>query len=282
METKCFQFNSEVRNIPNLSYTENLYLGNFIKPKINENDEWYESADDDVIENYFDNQKLLVEKYLIENNVYYNGRGIDIQLDFYEFFKGKEKKYTLKGNPLSKDYVYIKDNVEILVCRISYNKKIEPINYQGFIKNEFIGLFSKYEFFRENGKSEIKIIDTLDFDLIPTIIYKKDSNQNNTEEIEDVLWSSVKREEILREERYKADEKMKTFNPALYYMLTKVFSDSYNHYLQSGDSIDLKNELQNAPIPKLQEQVSDEDELALGLPTSYQITILNLILNALQ
>lgn len=235
-------------------------------------------------------EELIARRYptiarsvLLENGINFLGRDVDILLDTYEFFKAKEKQYSLKGDPLYKDYVYVKNGVEVLVCRISYHKVYEDKTLMGITKNEFIGTYSRFTFYREgNNYTDDKIIDTLNFELAPTVIWVKDAQGNNTEQVLDVLWANSKRNEVLYDARHKADQKMAVFNPALYYLLTRLITEPYTRYKETGDKSDLVFALENSNIPQLQGEVSDDDKEALGIPLNYSLTVLQLILNALQ
>jgi hypothetical protein len=230
-------------------------------------------------------QPTIAKQILIDNNInLIPNRDIDILVDTYEFFRPKTKVYDNKGFPLHKDYVYInKLNEEILVCRISYHKVYKNLELYGIVKNELVGLYSKFTFYRYNSiYNEEKIIETQNFDLIPTVIFEKDANGNSTEKVIDILWSSEKRNEILYEARKKVDQIMNTFNPALYNMLTGLFQQQYTRYLTFGDKTQLINDLISSQIPKLQEQVEDDDKIAIGIPVNYNLTILELIIGNLQ
>ena len=91
-DNKEFQFNTDIKEIPGLKYTNTIYLGNFIKPKFDEEQNmWYESATIEEIEEADNNLTTLAAKYAMINNYNLFSRDIDIPLDILEFFKPKEK-----------------------------------------------------------------------------------------------------------------------------------------------------------------------------------------------
>ena len=285
-ETYDFLFNTKQNNSITYSYTEVLYLGNFLKPKFSTvSNQWIESATQEEIEQYEESLPTLASEYANQNNFTHFDRDIDVPIDILEFFKSKEKVYNLKGEPVIKSYVYL-DNTPI--CDIIYEKQFENKVEEGFTKNEFVSSNTIFRFYKKADKSlfKDKVIHSLPFNLVPTVI--RDENNNVT----DVLWSSVKREEVLRNERYKSEEVMKTFNPMLYKLFTQVFGDAWQRYKETGDKTQLVLELNNAPHvliatgvyldEKLQEQVSDEDKIVLGLLPTDSLTILELILDSLQ
>lgn len=228
-------------------------------------------------------QPTIAKQALLDHDIKWEGRDIDILLDTYEFFKAQEKQYSLKGEPLYKDYTYRVNGEDKLACRISYHRQYEDKTLLGVTKNEFIGTYSRFTFYRDGcNYHEEKILDTLNFELASTVIWEKDSLGNNTEVVKDVLWANSKRNEILYDARHNADQKMAVFNPALYYLLTRLITEPYTRYKETGDKSDLVFALENSNIPALQSEVADDDKIALGIPLEYPMTVLQLILNALQ
>lgn len=289
-ENKNFLFNTERRGEIAYSYTEIVYTGSFLKPKFNPLTKvWYESASQAELDELDNNLPTLASVISLAHGFSHFDRDIDIPIDILEFFAPKEKIYNLKGEPVIKSYIHVDEHGETIpVCDILYQKQYEDVTYQGITKNEFKNAKTVFRFYTKKDKSKYKdkVVQSLPFTIVPTAI--NDTNGN----IVDVMWSSVKREEVLRSERYKAEEVMKTFNPRLYQLFTMIFGDAWQRYKEVGDKAQLVSELNNAPhVPiapgvyldeKLQEQVADEDKAVLGLPSQANLTILQLILGSLQ
>lgn len=245
-----------------------------------------DESDSDLVSNIIIEHKLddetLVSKIAKENGLQFY-RDIDVPLDKCEFFKPKEKVYNLAGEPQFKDYIHINSlGEEILVCRIEYHKIYEDIEKNTIInESEFVGGKTIFKFYIDSTRYKTKEVESLPFNLTSTEIL-------SGETVIGYLYSSVKREEILKNERYKSEQLMKTFNPPLYKMFTQVFNNEYSYYKETGVKDDLVNSLLNCEIPeinnKLNEQVTDEDKRSIfgdinPLPS---LTILEMILNSLQ
>lgn len=254
-----------------------LYEGSFIKPMWNGID-YYEAATSEEIELFnqtqIDKSPTLVALYASEIGYSVN-REIDIQIDQLEIFTPKEKVYHLLGYPLFKEY--FKDDV--CVCRLEYQKVYEDKTHEGITKNEFVGTKTVFKFYKDEAKQHFitKEKQTKTFALVPTTIH--DENDN----VIDVLWSSADREGLLRAERYKSEQVMKSFNPKLYQLFAALWNDLYMIYKETGENTELINSIQSHPLPKLDEEVEDDDKaIVFGQMEVYPpLTIRQLIINAL-
>lgn len=214
-----------------------------------------------------------------------NERDIDISIDKCEFFKPKEKVYNLKGEPVRKDYVYFDENdQEILICSIFYSKTFNDVTTGAFTSNEFVGGKATFRFYVTEDQTVFKdkVVESLPFQLVPSEV--KDENDVVT----GYVYSSVKREEVLRGERYKSEQLMKTFNPPLYNMFTQVFNTEYVFYKETGDKSQLVAALIACVIPsiraELDRQVHDDDKKVIfgDIDPLPSLTVQEMIIGSLQ
>jgi hypothetical protein len=202
-------------------------------------------------------------------------RSIDLQIDQIEIFKPNEKVYHLLGNPLFKEYYKDQD----CVCRLEYIKKYQDLTHEGITKTEFIGTCTKFIFYKDEARLifDEKTKITKSFSLVPTNI----TDQAN--QVVDVLWYSADRGALLRNERYKSEQVMKSFNPALYDLFIGLFGDFYLKYKDTGINTDILNAVLNATHEALDGQVMDDDKAVIfGQQETYPpLTVRGLIIIAL-
>lgn len=224
-----------------------------------------------------DNMPTLASVYASEIGHGFS-RDIDVQIDQVEVFKPKEKVYHLLGYPLYKEYY--KDDV--CVCRLEYSKIFEDRTHEDITKNEFVGTKTKFIFYKDESRELFVTKEKITkyFSLVPTTTL----NENN--EVIDVVWSSADREGLLRQERYKSEQVMKAFNPNLYALFIMLWQDLYMTYKETGRNTELIQAISTHTLPKLDEQVLDEDKAVvfsgMGINPPYpSLTIRELIISAL-
>lgn len=218
------------------------------------------------------------------------GRDIDVQIDQVEVFMPKEKQYNLKGEPTLKSYVKKEEEIETPICDLIYEKIKEEITdtETGIVKTEFVKAKTTFKFYTKEDKSKFKtkVVESLPFTLTRTPI--KDAQGN----IVDIIYSSVKREGVLRDERYKSEQMLKSFNPNLYNLMTNILGNEWNRYKETGDKTNLLNGLNNPPSVEvypgvtfsdvLNSEVNEDDKIVLGIPIELSVSVLDLILESLQ
>ncbi|MFK5971471.1 MAG: hypothetical protein QM487_15325 [Candidatus Marithrix sp.] len=207
------------------------------------------------------NAKLVIQKY-IEDNKTVGKTIVDLPFDNLPFLTAKEPVFNMKGEKISKSYFDTKGKEAV---KIVYKKLIET--YEG-INNVFVGVQKEIQF--KNWAGEVgytkkkqpyyftlqPIFDTIDTSII-------------------VDYSSPKQRQILKAERYNADDYLQAQNPTLYSLIYDNYTALYENYLRSGNKTALVDALNN-------ETNIDINNVLNGNVYGLNITIKELILMNLQ
>lgn len=205
--------------------------------------------------------KLVIQEHLDRFKTSANTL-VDIAFDNLPFLTAKEPVFNMKGERVSKSY-YDKKGKEAV--RIIYKKLIET--YEG-INNVFVGVQKEIQFIDWAGevgytKTKQPYYFTLQpiFDTVDTTII--------------VGYSSPKQRQILKAERYNADDYLQAQNPTLYSLIYNNYTALYETYLRSGNKTALVDALNN-------ETNADINAVLNGNVYGLNITIKELILMNLQ
>lgn len=168
--------------------------------------------------------KIVLQSWLDR----YNTSGTtmsDLSFDNLPFLIEKEPLYNMKGQKVSKSYFDL-DNREAV--RIIYSRIIGDYNYNAVVySNVFLGFKKSVNYFDCEAKvAYSKELQPYEFNLEPVFL------GDGTETL--VGFSSQKQREILKSERYKADDYLSAKNPQLYALLYYKYSKEYNGYLTTG------------------------------------------------
>jgi hypothetical protein len=152
---------------------------------------------------------------------------IDIPFDNLSFLIEKEPIYNMKGQKVSKSY-FCKKGKEVI--RIKYDRVIGTYNYKGLdYEDVFIGLQKTILYMDWSGEiGYTKKKQFYSFNLEP--VYLADG----TETIKG--FSSQKQRQILKSERFSADDYLSSKNPDLHSALYDAYQSEYNAYLRTGIS----------------------------------------------
>lgn len=262
-----------------LNHTTTIYQGGFIKALFDEaNQSWYEGANQEETDVYYQNQKTLLAKICDENSYPYLDE-TQIEFDKCGFLTPCEAKYGLKGVKLRKDYK--KDN-QIVVSQI-YELLTETKSHAGFtINNVPVSLIKKIRFYITDSYYKEKTVETLTFDVHAS----EAKNQNG--DIVAVTFNSMKLEKYMKENRHEADVLLKSFNSTLYSWLYSAYGSIYTKYLDTGVSTELVSAFENETNPTnlfILNKIVEEQDLAVLLgpmPVYPQITVKELIIMNLQ
>ncbi|MBP4140125.1 hypothetical protein [Flavobacterium geliluteum] len=173
----------------------------------------------------------------------------DISFDCLPFLVEQEPIYNMKGQKVSKSY-YDKSGREAV--RLRYERIFKDYTYNNVVySNVFIGLCKRIEYLDWSGEiAYTKNLQPYLFNLEPVFL------GDGTETI--VSFSSQKQREILRTERYKADDWLNAKNPNLYAMLYQRYTTAYNYYLRTGLKDDLVNEIDSEVNPEINTVFNNE------------------------
>lgn len=151
----------------------------------------------------------------------------DISFDNLPFLQEKESVYNMKGQKVSKSYCDTsgKEAIRITYERVFGNHKYNETVYP----NVFIGLQKTIHYLDWAGEiAYSKKKQFYSFDLMPVFV------GDGTETV--AGFSSQKQRQILKSERFSADDYLASQNPQLYSVLYASYQDSYNAYLRTGIS----------------------------------------------
>lgn len=149
----------------------------------------------------------------------------DINFDNLSFFTTKEKIIDMKGQWVSKSYYAEKDKEAI---RITYEKLYGIHTHNGIEwPNTFLGVGKSIHYLDWAGEiAYTKRKQPEYFDLQPVFL------GDGTETV--VGFSSQKQRQILKTERYNADDYLQAKNPNLYALLYGRYTANYDYYLKTG------------------------------------------------
>lgn len=209
--------------------------------------------------------KLVLEFYLDR----FNTKGdtmSDIAIDNLPFLSEQEPVYDMKGQKISKSYHALngKEAVKIIYGKIIGDYIFENITYN----NVFIGLRKKIQFLDFAGEVKIeKIKQPYIFKLEPVFI-----NGGNGA-ISGFL--SKKQREILKEERYNADDFLQAKNPELYAALYVSYKELYEYYLKTGKKQELVTAMNAETNPDIL-QIFNKEVYGAEPLTVKELIIMNL------
>lgn len=149
----------------------------------------------------------------------------DINFDNLSFFTTKEKIIDMKGQWVSKSYYAEKDKEAI---RITYEKLYGIHTHNGVEwPNTFLGVGKSIHYLDWAGEiAYTKRKQPEYFDLKPVFL------GDGTETV--IGFSSQKQRQILKSERYNADDYLQAKNPNLYALLYGRYTSEYDYYLKTG------------------------------------------------
>jgi len=161
-----------------------------------------------------------LEKYQTSGNTM-----TDINFDNLSFFTTKEKIIDMKGQWVSKSY-YAENDKEAI--RIAYEKLYGIHTHNGIEwPNTFLGVGKSIHYLDWAGEiAYTKRKQPEYFDLHPIFL------GDGTETI--IGFSSQKQRQILKSERYNADDYLQAKNPNLYALLYGRYTTNYDYYLKTG------------------------------------------------
>lgn len=158
----------------------------------------------------------------------------DIPFDNLPFLQEREPIYNMKGQKVSKSYYDQKGKEAV---RITYDREFGDYEYNGTVyANVFLGMQKTVNYMDWAGEiAYSKKKQFYAFDLQPVFI------GDGTETV--VGFSSQKQRQILKSERFSADDYLQAMNPQLYAMLYERYQDKYSAYLRTGSKADFVTEL---------------------------------------
>ncbi|MFE3849072.1 hypothetical protein ACFX5D_13955 [Flavobacterium sp. LB3P45] len=190
----------------------------------------------------------------------------DLNFDNLSFFTTKEKIIDMKGQWVSKSYYAEKDKEAI---RITYDKLYGIHTHNGVAwPNTFIGVGKSIHYLDWAGEiAYTKNKQPEYFDLQPVFV------GDGTETV--VGFSSQKQRQILKTERYNADDYLQAKNPNLYALLYARYTQHYDYYLKTGKKTNLVTAINGETDP-------DINAVFNNLVFGTDITVRELILMNLQ
>jgi len=174
----------------------------------------------------------------------------DIEFSNLDFLKEKEPIYNMKGQKVSKSY-YDKENRESI--RIEYQRIFGEHTYNDVVyPNVFLGLQKTIHYLDWAGEiAYSKVKQFYEFNLDPNF---------DAGVLIPTGFSSQKQRQVLKEERYCADDYLQAKNPDLYAMLYGAYTSQYEFYLKTGKKqrlVDAVNAETNAQINSAFNRVVD-------------------------
>jgi hypothetical protein len=153
----------------------------------------------------------------------------DIDFGNLSFLQEREPIYNMKGQKVSKSYYDQKGKETI---RITYDRVFGDYEYQNTTyPNVFLGLQKTVHYLDWAGEiAYSKKKQFYAFDLQPVFV------GDGTETV--VGFSSQKQRQILKSERFSADDYLQAMNPKLYAILYARYQDQYSGYLRTGSKSD--------------------------------------------
>lgn len=209
--------------------------------------------------------KLVLQEYLDRFNTKFDTIS-DIAIDNLPFLVEREPVYDMKGQKSSKSY-YDKKGREAI--RIVYERIVGDYVHEGITyPNTFLGIGKKYLFMDWAGEVGYeKVKQPYSFNLEPVFINGGGGTISG--------FSSKKQREILKEERYCADDYLQAKNPDLYAILYANYTSLYEYYLKTGKKTDLVTAIETETDPVLN-QIFDKEVYGFEPLTVRQLIIMNL------
>lgn len=157
---------------------------------------------------------------------------LDVSFHELNFLDENEPIIDEKGFKVSKSYCYKGKEV----VKLEYHKIIQDYMFESNLYNDvYIGNYKVIKYATTDGSFVLKTKRPYLFDLKP--VYATDGSETITS------FSSIKQRQILKSERYKADEFLQSENPELYAFLYSYFNREYDFYLKTGVKDSLVNAL---------------------------------------
>lgn len=192
--------------------------------------------------------KIVLDYYLEQFQTLGNTL-TDIPFDNLPFLQEKEPFYNMKGQKVSKSY---HDTNGKEAIRITYDRVFGDYEYNGTVyPNVFLGLQKTVHYLDWAGAiAYSKKKQFYSFDLQP--VFLGDGNETV------VGFSSQKQRQILKSERFSADDYLQAMNPQLYEALYRQYQVEYNSYLRTGVSTAFVNALNNETNPQILAMLNKE------------------------
>lgn len=196
----------------------------------------------------------------------------DIAIDNLPFLIEQEPFYNMKGQKAYKSYfaINLKDSSKGKeAVKIVYSRIIGDYTYENITYNDiFLGISKKYQFFDWTGQVAYeKVKQPYLFNLEPVFINGGEGAISG--------FSSKKQREILREERYCADDYLQAKNPDLYAALYNRYTADYEYYLKTGKKDDLVAAMNAETDPDIN-QIFNKEVFGFEPLTVKQLIIMNL------
>lgn len=212
--------------------------------------------------------QLLLEYYLNRFNTKCDTLS-DIAIDNLPFLFEQEPFYNMKGQKASKSYFgkYKKKDKEVI--RIVYSRIVGDYTYEGQTYPDiFLGIGKKFQFFDFSGEVAYeKIKQPYMFNLEPIFINGSGGQISG--------FSSKKQREILKEERYCADDYLQAKNPDLYAALYNQYRELYEYYLKTGKKENLVNAM-NTETDPIVNQIFNREVFGYEPMTVKELILMNL------
>ena len=169
---------------------------------------------------------IYLEKYQTAGNTL-----TDIEFSNLSFLKEREPFYNMKGQKVSKSYY---DNKGKEAIRIEYQRIFGEHTYNNVVyPNVFLGLQKTIHYLDWAGEiAYSKVKQFYEFNLEPNF----DSGN-----LVPTGFSSQKQRQILKSERYAADDYLQAKKPNLHDLLYKSYTSQYDYYLKTGEKSKLLN-----------------------------------------
>lgn len=168
--------------------------------------------------------EIVLKHYLDKFKIKYDSLW-SVAIDNLSFLSEQEPFYNMKGQKASKSY-FAPNRKEAV--RIVYGRIIGDHIFEGNIyPNIFLGISEKHQFLDWAGNvANEKAQQPEIFSLEPIFINGGGGAISG--------FSSKKQREILKEERFCADDYLQAKNPALYATLYNRYTGDYEYYLKTG------------------------------------------------
>lgn len=168
--------------------------------------------------------EIVLDHYLKKHNTLANTL-TDIDFSNLPFLQEKEAVYNMKGQKVLKSYYDLKGKEAI---RITYDRIIGDHQYLGnTFPGIFLGLQKTVNYIDWAGNiAYSKKKQLYSFDLKP--IFLGDGNETV------IGFSSQKQRQILKSERFSADDYLQAMSPKLYALLYEAYREHYTYYLRTG------------------------------------------------
>jgi hypothetical protein len=173
----------------------------------------------------------------------------DIDFENLSFLQEREAIYNMKGQKVSKSYYDINGKEAI---RLTYDRIIGDFTYQDIIyPYVFLGVQKTVHYLDWAGEiAYSKKKQFYVFDLQP--VFVGDGNETV------VGFSSQKQRQILKSERYSADDYLQAMNPHIYATLYDKYQGLYTCYLRTGLKDDFVQALNAETNPACLELLNKE------------------------